>query len=166
MKKCFKCGEDKCFSQFYKHPKMGDGLLGKCKECTKKDSNDRFKEKLLDPQWAINERKRQREKEERRRNDGKVKKSIALKKCCQKPANRILSYAIKSGKVIPLPCEVCEKIKSQGHHENYSMPLDVVWLCTRHHNDRHIHLRDSKTLRQTPIPISEWIEKMKQNRSL
>ncbi len=39
-KKCFKCGIRKNRSEFYKHPKMGDGYLGKCKKCTKKDASE------------------------------------------------------------------------------------------------------------------------------
>lgn len=37
MKKCFKCGKTKKLDEFYKHKKMADGHLNKCKQCTRKD---------------------------------------------------------------------------------------------------------------------------------
>jgi hypothetical protein len=37
-KTCFKCLCKLPLEAFYKHAAMGDGRLGKCKECTKKDA--------------------------------------------------------------------------------------------------------------------------------
>lgn len=35
----------------------------------------------------------------------------------------------------PKHTEPCSKI--EGHHTNYLKPLDVVWLCVKHHRQAH-----------------------------
>ena len=55
---CFVCKEDKPLDDYYKHKEMGDGRLGKCKECCKKQAKARHYDKLKDPEWAESERKR------------------------------------------------------------------------------------------------------------
>jgi hypothetical protein len=49
-----------------------------------------------------------------------------------------LSWAIKSGKVIkPTICPQCGEVpeygRIEGHHHDYSKPLEVKWLCSRCH---------------------------------
>ena len=70
------------------------------------------------------------------------------------------SNAIRDGRIVQQSCAVCGNAKTQGHHEDYSKPLDVVWLCVRHHQDRHIHLRNAKTLCQEPMLISYFIKSL------
>ena len=45
--------------------------------------------------------------------------------------------ALNSGKLKKLPCIVCGSLKSQAHHEDYSKPLEVIWLCALHHKRLH-----------------------------
>lgn len=46
-------------------------------------------------------------------------------------------YAVKKGILTkPKWCEVCNLVKPlQGHHEDYTKPLEVIWLCTNCHAD-------------------------------
>lgn len=59
-------------------------------------------------------------------------------------AHHKVLWAKKRGRLIPQPCCVCggtEKI--HAHHEDYSKPLDVIWVCTKHHNPT-FHKRTTK----------------------
>lgn len=48
-------------------------------------------------------------------------------------ARAYLHMNVKRGKVKKQPCEVCGKTKVEAHHPDYSKPLEVRWLCQRHH---------------------------------
>lgn len=155
MKTCFKCKQEKNRSEFYKHPQMGDGLLGKCKECTKKDSAENLARKWQDPQFRIKECARHREKSRRYREESRVvynKKKTReyldrhIERYPEKHAARlIVASAIKSGFIQRQPCVKCG-LKAQAHHEDYSKPLDVIWYCPKHHAERHVEINDEKRL--------------------
>jgi hypothetical protein len=49
----------------------------------------------------------------------------------------IYKYALSKGELVRGECEVCGNPKVDGHHEDYSRPLDVLWLCRRHHRQLH-----------------------------
>lgn len=71
--------------------------------------------------------------------------------------------AVKSQKLIPQNCAVCDCDSTSGHHEWYTRPLDVVWLCVRHHS--HRHRRSVERCLDCPERISEWIEWMRKNKN-
>ncbi|MGD9564474.1 MAG: hypothetical protein AB7W44_19625 [Pyrinomonadaceae bacterium] len=50
--------------------------------------------------------------------------------------------AIRSGKLDRQPCERCGSKRAHAHHEDYSKPLEVKWLCATHHSARHRELRE------------------------
>ncbi len=62
-KKCFKCDETKPIEDFYKHHRMKDGHLNKCKKCTRLDVYKNTEIKKLDPEWLEMERERCRIKQ-------------------------------------------------------------------------------------------------------
>lgn len=45
--------------------------------------------------------------------------------------------ALRSGKLVRQGCEVCGETKTHAHHDDYSKPLEVRWLCVAHHHDHH-----------------------------
>lgn len=49
--------------------------------------------------------------------------------------------SVKKGITIKQPCEKCYSKKVQAHHEDYSKPLEVIWLCHKHHRDADNKIR-------------------------
>jgi hypothetical protein len=58
-------------------------------------------------------------------------------------ARRKTRTALESGVLVRLSCEVCGNSATDAHHEDYSRPLDVKWLCRRHHRERHTHAQEA-----------------------
>ena len=138
MKECFKCKTVKPLSEFYKHPRMADGHVNKCKECNKNDvtSNrnkhierirayDRARGKIPERVKANTEINRAWRAEDKRRQLGHI----------------AVSRAIRNGSLVRLPCIRCGEAKSLAHHEDYDKPLDVMWLCQPCHKQRHKELK-------------------------
>ena len=60
------------------------------------------------------------------------------KEHCRKKAQ----YALIKGEIEKQYCEVCGSVKSEMHHDDYTRPLDVRWLCHLHHGQYHRALRE------------------------
>lgn len=155
MKTCFKCGLLKPLDEFYKHPKMADGHLGKCKYCTKSDSANQHKKIMSTPSLTIKERERGRVKSRLQRIAGlaspqkpETGKRWGENHPNKKKAHALVASAVRSGKLIKMPCEKCGSENTQAHHEDYDKPLCVNWLCVRHHADRHIEINQENLLQK------------------
>ena len=155
QKTCFKCGLLLPITEFYAHPRMADRHLGKCKNCTKSDSVVHYAKMVKDRIWVEKEIERCRIKSQRRRACGLDKPLTPDKKRAfnqsyvarypQKYAAKIaVRTAMRAGKILHQPCEQCGSADSEGHHEDYSKPLYVRWLCPKHHAERHRQIRKEK----------------------
>jgi len=143
-KVCFGCGESKPLNEFYKHKEMADGHLNKCKECTKDDviSNrakhiDKYREydrkRDMSPS-RVAARKKYIQTEKGKEAHRKATKKWADNNLEKRAAHSLLWAAIKRGDISKEPCEVCGSTKNvQAHHDDYTCPLDVNWLCPKHH---------------------------------
>lgn len=52
-------------------------------------------------------------------------------------ARRLLAYAIKTGTIMRGRCANCGAEKAQAHHDDYSKPYEVRWLCVKCHVGLH-----------------------------
>lgn len=52
-------------------------------------------------------------------------------------AHLAVQRALKSGELVKGVCEVCADPNVDGHHDDYSKPLAVRWLCRQHHVRLH-----------------------------
>lgn len=138
-KKCFKCEKTKSLNEFYKHSKMADGHLNKCKTCAKNDVG-KHREKNLDRIRAY-DRERGKSKE-------RIAASVAVNRVWRsedlrrQKAHKAVAKAIRNGDIIRAVCERCGNGKSVAHHDDYDKPLQVMWLCQPCHKQRHKELKE------------------------
>lgn len=52
-------------------------------------------------------------------------------------ARYTVNNAIKSGFLSKKGCEICNEIEVEAHHDDYTAPLEVRWLCKKHHAHHH-----------------------------
>ena len=132
MKKCFKCGKRKSFDKFYKHSKMADGYLGKCKTCTKEDVSNTYEKNVSTPGFIEKERKRGRNKYRRLYvGTGKAKPESNKRYNIKFPEKEAAKNS--SAKLIK-PFSEAEK-----HHWSYNEEhfKDVIWITKKEHMKAH-----------------------------
>lgn len=139
-KSCFKCGENKQLSAFYKHEGMLDGHLNKCKECSKKDVR-KNRRSNIDYYMEYDKQKYLKKPDKQRRSSYQLERNkISPNK---KRATSAINNAVRDRKMFrPNVCEFCGKLcKPHAHHSSYSedMFLLVTWLCASCHLTLHKH---------------------------
>jgi hypothetical protein len=133
-KKCFKCHQVKPLVEFYKHPAMADGRVGKCKACNKADVAAHRATNLT----RIREYDRGRAKQQHRIANAKEQTRLWRAADSRRvAAHNAVARAIRSGRLVKKPCERCGSENSMAHHENYDKKLQVSWLCQPDHKQRH-----------------------------
>ena len=138
-KECFKCKSIKPLTEFYKHSKMADGHLNKCKECTKNDVYKHRNENIE----KVRAYDRARGKiPERIKANTEVNRAWRAEDKRRQLAHNAVAKAIRNGILVRLPCIRCGETKSLAHHEDYDKPLDVMWLCQPCHKQRHKELKE------------------------
>lgn len=145
---------------FYKHPQMADGYLNKCKKCVKSRVNKHrdkniTKARAYDRERYHNDPERKKATREtfaRWAKENPEGPTIASREWRKRNpekyrAQNTVNNAIRNGKFERKGCVVCGE-KAHAHHEDYSKPLEVVWLCPKHHSD--YHMKNRNTIEKSP----------------
>jgi len=137
---CFKCIKEKDVTEFYKHPKMGDGYLGKCKTCTKQDTRKRENILISTPEGHEKEKERHREKYYRLSYKEKHKPSPKQKKIAIDKYR--LNYPEKTAARQAINRKIKAKTCNELHHWSYNKEhyLDVIELDFKEHAKAHRYL--------------------------
>jgi len=129
MKTCSKCQKNLPLSEFYKHKGFADGHLNKCKDCARSDA--------VFNRWKNIDRYRAYDKIRGNRQPPEYQCEYRKKNPEKYKAHSAVNNAIRDNRLTRKSCEVCGEKKVHGHHDDYTKPLDVRWLCPIHHSEAH-----------------------------
>jgi len=132
MKRCTKCGVLKPESAFGKREKTRGGLFSQCCLCV---ADITFERRQKDPEKYRQKRRAYRSRPEiavKYKTGGSYKPTLT-----QQRAYGLVAYYKRRGVIKAKPCAICGATKTEAHHPNHRYPLDIVWLCRRHHQRLH-----------------------------
>jgi hypothetical protein len=159
-KQCAGCKETKPLDDFYKARTGRLGRQGRCKECVRSEYRARYqanpeaeRARSRQKHAANRDQERERLRDYYDRNKGQAsarnrdwRRQHPDRHLAEDPAKqaarRAVINAVRRGRLVkPTSCEDCgnaaPKRALHGHHEDYSKPLEVEWLCTTCHGKRH-----------------------------
>jgi hypothetical protein len=147
-KTCNKCGLTKQLSDFPTDRSKPGGTSSQCRDCRKayfKQFNADNKERRYGQtkEWSQNNRDKRNASSRAYYASHKHEHLVRVRRyrgsnTLASKAHGKVTYAIRTGVLIPQPCEICGCQDVQAHHEDYSKPLDVKWLCVKHHKLVHV----------------------------
>ncbi len=130
VKTCSSCHLRKDESGFSIRKASRDGLTYVCKPCKRAYDNNRLpsirdKRKL----YRVRHYRENRERLNKEARDYRKKYPLKVR------AREAVRNALRDGRLHKEPC-YCGEVKVEAHHEDYSRPLNVEWLCNWHHKQK------------------------------
>ena len=139
--RCGSCGRYLPAQEFYEDRRTPNGLKSQCKTCHTRSNlktRDLIKKRLANRAYM-------RRNRERNLVNVRAQECLASRKrprTVGRRARYLLNLAVRRGDIVkPDNCSCCgrDDLILHGHHEDYSKPLDVTWLCSECHGERHQH---------------------------
>lgn len=146
QKRCSVCHVIKPRTDFPKDANHSGGISSRCRDCLRKYQRERRTKRVaLGIQVGLKPRAKARFEEVRRLFPERGR------------ASKCVCRAVISGRLVRGPCNRCgaestSESPSHGHHEDYSKPLDVEWLCASCHGKENAKRKvtDHRPLQRAP----------------
>lgn len=138
MKLCTICGVEKSLAEFYiakTGPRAGK-VSSYCRACNAEKSRAWKQGPGRARHAALNRASRFRNRET---YSARGKRWFAKNPEARYAQNQVRS-ALRRGDMVREPCSICGATPAHAHHDDYSKPLIVRWLCPKHHKVRHAEL--------------------------
>lgn len=146
-RRCKKCGCTKPLDQFTVDSRKKFGRLHTCRECHQAYVREWSRKPVIKQRkraYTVANRERQRVAcaRYRKKHPDRIKKTMEGWKQRNPERNRArwaVNNAVRDKRLKKGPCEKCgTTVKVDGHHDDYSKPLVVRWLChTCHLSEEH-----------------------------
>lgn len=146
IKTCAQCSVSKPLEDFSPYRRNADGRHSYCKNCVAANAKTK-RNRDLDKARKRERARPQRSAtmtEARRKRCNQQSKKYRLQSPQKSRARSAVKHALLIGVLVRKPCERCGSENSEAHHEDYSKPLEVIWLCRLDHAARHIELREER----------------------
>ena len=126
MKQCSKCKQVLPLDSFYNNKAIRTGKSSQCMSCHRENV------------------KKYEQSEKGRQNVRGISERQYYKHIEKKRAKAKVKYAVLRGELVkPETCSRCPStVLVEGHHPDYSKPLEVLWLCRVCHKEEHGRLKD------------------------
>ena len=124
---CAKCGLEKHLYDFYKEATVKSGRRTDCKRCNSLYSQDHpcmpdpIKHRESVEKYSKTEKFKEKHREDARNHRIKYPEKVKARL-----AGQVLQKET---------CEVCGNPVAEAHHDDYSKPWEVRWLCKKHHEE-------------------------------
>jgi len=137
MKQCAICHESKPLEEFHRNKSKKDGRDSRCRQCKSGLYKSYYHGDPARKERIIENVKTYQAGPGREKANA-TKSSYHTKHPKKRRAHNLVYNAIRRGELHRGPCEVCGAEKVVGHHDDYDRPLEVRWLCERHHKEWHL----------------------------
>jgi hypothetical protein len=146
MRTCRTCNAEKSLMEFY--CQTNGSLYRDCKDCWKAyvranrlarvEQYQEYERGRANLPHRVEARKEYAQSPEGRASVSRAKRRFIERNPAKRAAHVLVGNALRDGRLTRQPCECCGAW-AQAHHDDYGKPLDVRWLCPKHHAEWHKH---------------------------